>query len=38
VGEKQLGDVTTLEDGTSVEEAQKAYDDLKAEMEKVEAQ
>jgi acetyl-CoA synthetase len=33
VGERQMGDVTTLEDGTSVEEAQNAYDDLKSEME-----
>jgi len=30
--EKPIGDVTTLEDETSVEEARKAYDDLKMEM------
>jgi acetyl-CoA synthetase len=32
VGERSLGDVTTLEDGTSVEEAQKVYDELKSEI------
>jgi acetyl-CoA synthetase len=30
-----LGDVTTLEDETSVEEAKKAYEELKAEVERV---
>jgi len=30
-----LGDVTTLEDETSVEEAKKAYEEMKAEVEKV---
>ncbi len=29
-----LGDVTTLEDGVAVQEAQKAYDDLKAALER----
>ena len=29
-----LGDVTTLEDETSVEEAKKAYQELRAEVEK----
>jgi acetyl-CoA synthetase len=32
VEERSLGDVTTLEDGASVEEAQQSYDELKAEI------
>jgi acetyl-CoA synthetase len=32
VEERALGDVTTLEDGTSVEEAQQSYRELKAEI------
>ncbi len=32
VDEKPLGDITTLEDGTSVEEAKQAYEELKLEM------
>ncbi|HVP22564.1 MAG TPA: acetate--CoA ligase [Conexivisphaerales archaeon] len=32
VEERALGDVTSLEDGTSVEEAQKSYEELKAEI------
>ncbi len=32
VQEKPIGDVTTLEDETSVEEAKRAYEELKAEM------
>ena len=30
--EKPIGDVTTLEDETSVEEAKRAYDELELEM------
>jgi acetyl-CoA synthetase len=32
VEEKTLGDVTTLEDSTSVEEAKRAYDEFQAEL------
>ncbi|MEM4644514.1 MAG: acetate--CoA ligase [Candidatus Methanomethylicaceae archaeon] len=34
VEEKSIGDTTTLEDETSVEEAKKAYEELKMEMER----
>lgn len=36
VEERSIGDTTTLEDATSVEEAQKAYEDFKAEIRSVE--
>lgn len=36
VEERSIGDTTTLEDATSVEEAQKAYEDFKAEIHSVE--
>jgi acetyl-CoA synthetase len=35
VEERALGDVTTLEDGASVEEAKQSYGDLKAELKEV---
>ena len=34
VQEKPIGDVTTLEDGTSVDEAKKAYEELKSQLKK----
>jgi hypothetical protein len=35
VEERALGDMTTLEDGTSIEEAKRSYEELKAELKEV---